>query len=105
MSEEVKEEKKEEKVNPFLTPVKIIEPEHKLPDYTFDMLPEEQKAVLAQHGWTDLMPVQRKTMPYMLAARDMLVQSKTGSSACRCKTKLKSSLPERVSARSLFSAA
>ena len=61
------------------TPVKIIEPEHKLPDYTFDMLPEEQKAVLAQHGWTDLMPVQRKTMPYMLAARDMLVQSKTGS--------------------------
>ena len=79
MSEEVKEEKKEEKVNPFLTPVKIIEPEHKLPDYTFDMLPEEQKAVLAQHGWTDLMPVQRKTIPYMLAARDMLVQSKTGS--------------------------
>ena len=79
MSEEVKEEKKEEKVNPFLTPVKIIEPEHKLPDYTFDMLPEEQKAILAQHGWTDLMPVQRKTMPYMLAARDMLVQSKTGS--------------------------
>ena len=79
MSEEIKEEKKEEKVNPFLTPVKIIEPEHKLPDYTFDMLPEEQKAVLAQHGWTDLMPVQRKTMPYMLAARDMLVQSKTGS--------------------------
>ena len=76
MSEEVKEEKKEEKVNPFLTPVKIIEPEHKLPDYTFDMLPEEQKAVLAQHGWTDLMPVQRKTIPYMLAARDMLGQSR-----------------------------
>ena len=79
MSEEVKEEKKEEKVNPFLTPVKIIEPEHKLPDYTFDMLPEEQKNILRGHGWTDLMPVQRKTIPYMLAARDMLVQSKTGS--------------------------
>ena len=79
MSEEIIEEKKEEKVNPFLTPVKIIEPEHKLPDYTFDMLPEEQKNILAKHGWTDLMPVQRKTIPYMLAARDMLVQSKTGS--------------------------
>ena len=70
---------KQEKVNPFLTPVKIIEPEHKLPDYTFDMLPEEQKNILRGHGWTDLMPVQRKTIPYMLAARDMLVQSKTGS--------------------------
>ena len=46
MSEEIIEEKKEEKVNPFLTPVKIIEPEHKLPDYTFDMLPDEQKAIL-----------------------------------------------------------
>ncbi|MCF0221592.1 MAG: DEAD/DEAH box helicase, partial [Fibrobacter sp.] len=68
-----------EKVNPFLTPVKIIEPKNKLPDYTFDMLPAEQKAILTNHGWTDLMPVQRKTMPYMLAARDMLVQSKTGS--------------------------
>lgn len=81
MSEEVKEENvsKETKVNPFLTPINIIEPEHKLPDYTFDMLPAEQKAILASHGWTDLMPVQRKTMPYMLAARDMLVQSKTGS--------------------------
>ena len=77
MSEDVQEST--EKVNPFLTPVKIIEPEHKLPDYTFDMLPEEQKAILRGHGWTDLMPVQRKTIPYMLAARDMLVQSKTGS--------------------------
>ena len=80
MSDELAiKEEKTEKVNPFLTPVKIIEPEHKLPDYTFDMLPEEQKKILAQHGWTDLMPVQRKTIPYMLAARDMLVQSKTGS--------------------------
>lgn len=73
------QEVKEEKVNPFLTPINIIEPENKLPDYTFDMLPAEQKAILTKHGWTDLMPVQRKTMPYMLAARDMLVQSKTGS--------------------------
>ena len=79
MSEEVIEEKKEEKINPFLTPVKIIEPKNKLPDYTFDQLPDEQKNILREHGWTELMPVQRKTIPYMLAARDMLVQSKTGS--------------------------
>ena len=62
-----------------MTPVKIIEPKNKLPDYTFEQLPQEQKEILTRHGWTDLMPVQRKTMPYMLAARDMLVQSKTGS--------------------------
>ena len=78
MSDEIKEETKE-RVNPFLTPVKIIEPKNKLPDYTFDMLPEEQKAILREHGWTELMPVQRKSIPYMLAARDMLVQSKTGT--------------------------
>ena len=78
MSEEIQEEKKEE-VNPFLTPVNIIEPKNKLPDYTFDMLPDEQKGILQKHGWTQLMPVQKKTIPYMLAARDMLVQSKTGS--------------------------
>lgn len=72
-------ENKSEKVNPFLTPIKIIEPANKLPDYTFDKLPEWQKNILLQHGWKDLMPVQRKTIPYMLAARDMLVQSKTGS--------------------------
>ncbi|MCK9183418.1 MAG: DEAD/DEAH box helicase [Fibrobacteraceae bacterium] len=78
------EEKKEtvespEAVNPFLNPIHIVEPENKLPDYTFADLPQELKTTLIEQGWTDLMPVQRKTIPYMLAARDMLVQSKTGS--------------------------
>ena len=68
--------------NPFLTPVKIIEPKNKLPDYTFEQLPEEQKKVLEEHGWTQLMPVQRKTIPYMLAARDMLVQSSPFAGHC-----------------------
>lgn len=69
----------QEKVNPFLTPIQIIEPKNKLPDYTFDQLPQHQKDILTRHGWIDLMPIQRKTIPYMFAARDMLVQSKTGS--------------------------
>lgn len=76
---ENKEVSTEQPVNPFLTPINIIEPEHKLPDYTFEQLPENLKATLKKHGWSDLMPVQRKTMPYMLAARDLLIQSKTGS--------------------------
>lgn len=78
---EAKEQQSEEtaQVNPFLTPTKIIEPAHKLPDYEFSQLPDNLKATLAKHGWTELMPVQRKTIPYMLAARDLLIQSKTGS--------------------------
>lgn len=66
-------------VNPFMTPAKIIEPKHRLPDYTFDQLPDNLRNTLVSHGWNDLMPVQRKTIPYMLNARDMLIQSKTGS--------------------------
>lgn len=69
----------EKPVNPFLNPIHIVEPENKLPDYSFDNLPADLKATLKKHGWTDLMPVQRKTIPYILAARDMLIQSKTGS--------------------------
>lgn len=72
-------ENQDELVNPFMTPVKIIEPKHQLPDYTFENLPENLKQTLLAHGWKELMPVQRKTIPYMLAARDMLIQSKTGS--------------------------
>ena len=72
-------ETKTDSINPFMTPLKIIEPKNKLPDYTFEQLPDFQKQILIAHGWKDLMPVQRKTIPYMLAARDMLIQSKTGS--------------------------
>ncbi|MFA6623899.1 MAG: DEAD/DEAH box helicase [Fibrobacteraceae bacterium] len=82
MNEENKNQQaseQQEKINPFLNPIHIVEPEDKLPDVTFDKLDPEVKGILEKHGWTDLMPVQRKTIPYMLAARDMLVQSKTGS--------------------------
>lgn len=73
MSEETKAN------NPFLTPVQIIEPQNKLPDFTMDMLPDWLRTTLEAQGWNDLMPVQRKAIPYMLAGRDMLIQSKTGS--------------------------
>ena len=84
MNEELKKnteisEPSSKPANPFLTPLHIVEPENKLPDYNFTDLPADLKATLEKHGWTDLMPVQRKTIPYMLNARDMLVQSKTGS--------------------------
>ena len=65
--------------SPFLTPLQIIEPQNKLPDYTLEQLPEWLRTTLRAQGWNELMPVQRKTIPYMLAGRDLLIQSKTGS--------------------------
>jgi len=57
----------------------IIEPEQKLPDFQFDQLPETLKKIIAEIGWTAPMPVQQKAIPYMLAGRDLIVQSHTGS--------------------------
>lgn len=66
-------------INPFTTPIQIIEPKNKLPDFTFEQLTPELQQNLQGLGWNNLMPVQQKTIPYMLAGRDMLIQSKTGS--------------------------
>jgi len=80
MSEHISENRFESvPTNPFLTPNKIIEPPNKLPDFSFEQLTPELQKTLQDLGWNDLMPVQRKTMPYMLGGRDMLIQSKTGS--------------------------
>src|SRR5690554_3555233 len=42
-------------------------------------LPERVRAALNSAGWTQLMPVQQKTIPYLLKGRDLIVQSRTGS--------------------------
>jgi len=65
--------------NAFTTPIKIKEPENKLPDFNTQDLPEALQATVKGLGWNELMPVQKKTIPYMLQGRDMLIQSKTGS--------------------------
>ncbi|GHV11209.1 DEAD/DEAH box helicase [Fibrobacterales bacterium] len=69
----------EQEEEAFLTPVKIIEPQDKLPDFSVADLPPNLQATVKELGWGELMPVQRKTIPYMLQGRDMLIQSKTGS--------------------------
>lgn len=43
------------------------------------MLPERLEAAMSAAGWDSLMPVQQKTIPYMLEGTDMIVQSRTGS--------------------------
>ena len=55
------------------------EPDPALPELTVDLLPPLVRHAVDTAGWTDLMPVQKKAMPYMLDGRDLIVQSRTGS--------------------------
>lgn len=50
-----------------------------LPEATLADLPERLRLGAAAAGWTTLMPVQAKAMPYLFAGRDMMIQSRTGS--------------------------
>lgn len=58
---------------------KLIEPDDALPEITLAELPESLQAAVAKAQWNKLMPVQAKAIPYLLASRDIMVQSRTGS--------------------------
>lgn len=55
------------------------QPDPPLPESSIDTLPPLLQAAVNRLGWTSLMPVQQKAIPYILAGRDTIVQSKTGS--------------------------
>ena len=57
----------------------ITAPEDSLPPCTLEELPEVMQLSCARAGWTRLMPVQAHTLPYLMAGRDIMVQSRTGS--------------------------
>ena len=57
----------------------LVEPENALPEVTAADLPESWRDAMARAGWTGLMPVQAKAMPYIMAGRDLMVQARTGS--------------------------
>ncbi len=57
----------------------IAEPEHALPPVTLADLPEPLRQAASRAGWKELMPVQARAIPYLLAGRDLMVQSRTGS--------------------------
>lgn len=57
----------------------IQEPADPLPRITLSDLPESLQAAAARAGWSQLMPVQSLAIPYLLAGRDLMVQSRTGS--------------------------
>lgn len=50
-----------------------------LPEVSINDLPDSWREAMARAGWTELMPVQAKAMPYIMAGRDLMVQSRTGS--------------------------
>jgi len=57
----------------------LVEPDNPLPAITADDLPPAQRDAVARMGWTILTPVQSRAIPYVMAGRDVMVQSKTGS--------------------------
>lgn len=46
---------------------------------TMETLPPALREAVSRAGWDGLMEVQSKAMPYLLAGRDIMVQSRTGS--------------------------
>lgn len=55
------------------------EPAGPLADISFKKLPKSLKAAAKRANWDDLMPVQARTIPYLLAGRNVMVQARTGS--------------------------
>lgn len=55
------------------------EPDPPLDEITADDLPNQVEQVFRVSGWSELMDVQSKAIPYMLDERDLIVQSRTGS--------------------------
>ena len=50
-----------------------------LPEASLADLPVKLRQGAEKMGWTELMPVQSKAIPYLYAQRDMMIQSRTGS--------------------------
>src|SRR5947209_17700406 len=62
------------------TPTKPTdEIQNPLPEVTLEQLPEPLREAAGRAGWTSLMPVQARGIPYMLAGRPMIIQARTGS--------------------------
>lgn len=61
------------------TTATLQEPDPALPRATIDTLPDAIRRAVISAGWNSLMPVQELSIPYLVAGRDMIVQSRTGS--------------------------
>ncbi|HUF37528.1 MAG TPA: DEAD/DEAH box helicase [Anaerolineales bacterium] len=65
--------------SPTDTDSDLVEPENKLPSTSIPDLPPRLRTAVERAGWTELTPVQKMGIPYILAGRDMMVQARTGS--------------------------
>ena len=59
--------------------IRVVEPADALAGASLQSLPEKLQQAVARAGWSQLLPVQAKAIPYMMAGRDLMVQSRTGS--------------------------
>ena len=57
----------------------FAEPDPPLSPATVSTLPDKLREAVESIGWTELMPVQQKAIPYLLDGQDLIVQSQTGS--------------------------
>ncbi|MDE5879543.1 MAG: DEAD/DEAH box helicase, partial [Desulfovibrio sp.] len=67
-----------------LEAISVTEPENALPRVTLSELAPPLQEACARAGWQSLMPVQALALPYLLAGRDIMVQSRTGSGKTGC---------------------
>ncbi|HKL89086.1 MAG TPA: DEAD/DEAH box helicase [Salinibacter sp.] len=74
LTSEAQQEKRREKMDDGLR-----EPDPPLDEMTIDDLSGKVEQAVRAAGWNELMPVQRKAIPYHLGKRDLIVQSQTGS--------------------------
>ena len=66
-------------ISPLDEELQITAPEDSLPPCSLETLPEAMQDACARAGWSRLMPVQSHALPYLMAGRDIMVQSRTGS--------------------------
>jgi ATP-dependent RNA helicase DeaD len=50
-----------------------------LADISLEQLPAPLREAAARAGWTSLVSVQARALPYLLAGRNMMLQARTGS--------------------------
>ena len=72
-------ESSEEARKTFTRDQQIVEPEDALPEVTIENLTGRMQQACTRAGWTKLLPVQARSIPYLLAGRNLMVQSQTGS--------------------------
>ncbi|MCR5563554.1 MAG: DEAD/DEAH box helicase [Desulfovibrio sp.] len=64
--------------------ISVQQPENALPPVSLGDLPDAMRLACERAGWQTLMPVQSLAMPYIMAGRDIMVQSRTGSGKTGC---------------------